>query len=246
MSSVRADPPNTRGSMSTTVELTETSRRLGGHRSAFSAYTPKRSAGSSCWVEGVTSDHVWSWARGHGFPTAADASSCDRPPIEVRRIRQTVIEGGRRPVSHTRATMNDHYLAGSEAVRAESRVVVGDALREQVERARQRQAAAVLTSEFLAAAGRDPAAAADQAGISADLLAQVVDGTHDTVLAACAGQGSVPSAEGGKPCTASFLACLDCPNARALPRHLPVQIAMAEHLSGLAAHLDPQLWQARY
>jgi hypothetical protein len=228
------------------VELTETSRRLGGHRSAFSAFTPKRNAGSTCCVEGVTSDHVSSWARGHGFPNAADAPLADRPPIEVRRIRQTVIEGGRRPVSHTRATMNDHYLAGSEAVQAESRVVVGDALREQVDRARQRQAAAVLTSAFLADADRDPAAAADRAGLTSDLLARVIDGEHDTVLAACAGQPGAGGLEDGSPCTASFLACLDCPNARALPRHLPVQIAMADQLSGLTAHLDPRLWRARY
>jgi len=228
------------------VELAETSRRLGGHRSALSAYTPKRNAGSTCWVEGVTSDHVWSWARGNGFPTAAGAASCDRPPIEVRRIRQTVIEGGRRPVSHSRATMNDHYLAGSDAVRAESRIVVGDALREQVDMARQRQTAAVLTSAFLAEADRDPATAADRAGLVPDLLAQVIDGDHDTVLAACAGQGSVPAVDGGQPCAASFLACLDCANARALPRHLPVQAAMADRLSGLAAHLDPPLWRARY
>jgi len=78
------------------------------------------------------------------------------------------------------------------------------------------------------------------------LLAQVIDGDHDTVLAACAGQGSVPALDGGQPCAASFPTCLDCANARALPRHLPVQTAMADRLSGLAAHLDPQLWQARY
>ena len=88
------------------VELTETSRRLGGHRSAFSAYTPKRNAGSTCWVEGVTGGHVHAWARGHGFPSAAGAAGAGRPPIEVRRIRQTVIERDRRPVSHTPATMH--------------------------------------------------------------------------------------------------------------------------------------------
>ena len=47
-------------------------------------------------------------------------------------------------------------------------------------------------------------------------------------------------------CAESFLACLDCVNARALPRHLPAQIAMADRLAVLGAHLDPQLWRVRY
>ena len=230
------------------VELSETSRRLGGHRSALSAYTPKRSAVSSFWVEGVTSAHVWAWARGHGFPSAAGASEVGRPSIEVRRIRQTVLERDRRPVSHTAATMNDHYLAGSRAVQAEGRVVVGDALREQVDKARARQPALVLTSALVADAGRDLATAADRAGLPVGLLAEMIDGQHDTVLAACthSQQAAAGTREGEGPCTLSFLACLDCPNARALPRHLPVQIAMADRITVLAAHLDPPLWRARY
>lgn len=228
------------------VELSETSRRLGGHRWAFSAYTPKRTATSGYWVEGVTGGHVCSWARGHGFPSAVDAPRVGRPAIEVRRIRQTVIERRRSPISHTRATMNDHYLAGSAAVVADSQVVVGDALRDQLDRARARQTAEVFTSSLLAQADGDLATAATQAGLAPGLLAGLINGDHDTVLAACSGHWHVPGGEAGQACAASFLACLDCANARALPRHLPVQIAMAERLATLATHLDPQVWQARY
>ncbi|MGH9056682.1 MAG: hypothetical protein ACRDYY_12605, partial [Acidimicrobiales bacterium] len=45
-----------------------------------------------------------------------------------------------------------HYLATSAAVAADSRAVVGDALREQLDRAR---AAQVFTSAFVAAADHD-------------------------------------------------------------------------------------------
>lgn len=228
------------------VEMSETSRRLGGHRSAFSAYTPKRAGASTYWVEGVTSNHVWSWARGHGFPSPADAPRVGRPAVEVRRIRKTVVERRRSPVSHTRATMNDHYLARSAAVVAESRVVVGDALREQLERARARQSAQVLTPTLLAQAGHDLPAAATRAGLAPGLLGELIEGGHDTVLAACTGHWAAPGGQPGQLCTASFLACLDCPNARALPRHLPVQMAMADRLAALAPHLEPQVWQARY
>ena len=77
-------------------------------------------------------------------------------------------------------------------------------------------------------------------------LRQLIDGDKDTAVTACADHLSGPYTEPGQPCTASFLACLDCPNARALPRHLPLQLAMADHLAGLRPHLDPALWQARY
>ena len=53
----------------------------------------------------------------------------------------------------------------------------------------------------------------------------MISGRSDTVLASCTGHTDSPHAPAGMPCTASFLECLDCPNARALPRHLPVQVA---------------------
>jgi hypothetical protein len=104
----------------------------------------------------------------------------------------------------------------------------------------------VFTSSFVARAERDLERAAEQAGVAPGLLTALIDGEHDTVLAACTGHREAPGARAGQLCMASFLACLDCPNARALPRHLPVQMAMADRLAGLAAHLDPQVWRARY
>lgn len=53
-------------------------------------------------------------------------------------------------------------------------------------------------------------------------------------------------APAGVPCPASFLSCLDCPNARALPRHLPVQVAVANQMAALRPHLDPAVWATRY
>lgn len=228
------------------IELTGTSRRLGGHRLAHSAYTPKRSTSSHHWVEGVAPGHVWSWAHSHGFPSSGDGQEPPRPSVEVRRLRQTVIERDRRPVSHTPTTMNDRYLATSPNVQAESRVVVGDALRDELGKARAQQAAQVLTSVFVAEADRDLDGAAERAGLAPALLAGLVDGDHDTVLAACTGHRAPPGGQAGQLCTASFLGCLDCPNARALPRHLPVQLLMADRLTELGAHLDPAVWRARY
>jgi hypothetical protein len=228
------------------IELTEASRRLGGHRLAFSAYTPKRNATSSYWVEGVTSNHVCSWAHNHGFPSSGTGQQPPRPSIEVRRIRQTVIERGRRPISHTPATMNDRYLATSRNVQADSRIVVADALREQLDKARACQAAQVFTSAFVAEAERDLDKAAERSGLPPALLTGLIEGDHDTILAACTGHRNPPGSRPNQLCTASFLTCLDCENARALPRHLPIQLVMADRLTTLAAHLDPALWRVRY
>ena len=66
------------------------------------------------------------------------------------------------------------------------------------------------------------------------------------MLASCTDHLASPHAGPGQPCPASFLSCLDCPNARALPRQLPAQIAAAEHIAALRPHLDPADWEARF
>jgi hypothetical protein len=42
------------------------------------------------------------------------------------------------------------------------------------------------------------------------------------------------------------MSCLDCPNARALPRHLPVQIEVADRISALRPNMDPPAWRSKY
>lgn len=226
------------------TDLTGCSRRHLGTSSAFGAF----SARGGGFIGALRQDHVFLWARSHGFPTAAvpPADAGGRPAVSVRRIRQTVIETTRRPVAHTRATMNDYYLARSAAVQAQSQAVVAGALHGEVSKARAAQAVPVLTAAFLVRFRRDPATAAAAAGLSVAVLQQMIDGEKDTAVTACTDHLSGPHAPPGQPCGASFLACLDCANARALPRHLPLQLAMADHITGLRPHLDPSLWLARY
>jgi hypothetical protein len=221
------------------IELTEVSRRFSGQQAAFSACSPR--SGDGRFLTGVSRDQVRQWTR-----QAASRPGGGLPPVDVGRIRQTVIEHGRRPVSHTRATMNDHYLARSQAVADDSRVVVADALRGELARARQAQSVPVLTAALVARFARDPAAAAAEAGIGEETLGQMIAGQRDTAVTACTDHLSGPHDPAGVACTASFLACLDCVNARALPHHLPAQIAMASHLAELRPHLEPVIWQARY
>jgi len=229
------------------VELTEVSRRHGAHVSPFSAFTPYPGRhGTSTWVEGVGAHHVRRWASDRGFPTAEAAAEAGLPAVSVRRLRQTVIEQRRRPVSHTRRTMNDHYLMRSSTVRDDSRGVVGSALREQVDKARAVHAVPVFTTAFLARATQDPNGAAVEAGLDRQTLERLTCGEQDTPLASCTDHRASPHAPAGLPCPASFLACLDCENARALPHQLPAQIAAADRMVELRGNLDPVVWRIRY
>lgn len=229
------------------LELTEVSRRHGVHDCALSAFTshPGRH-GTSPWVQGVGAHHVSRWARERGFPIADAEGGAGLPAMSVRRLRQTVIEQRRRPVSHTRQTMNDHYLMRSRTVREDSRRVVGSALREEVDKARAAQAVPVFTTELLARARQDLESVAAETGLEPRTLTRLMSGEQDTPLASCTDHLAGPHTEPGQPCTASFLSCLGCENARALPHQLPVQIAAADRISALRVNLDPALWRVRY
>lgn len=229
------------------LELTEVSRRHGGHTGAFSARAGGPGPlGESAWVCGVGGHHVHRWARDRGFPTGREADRTGRPPVNVRRIRQTVIERRRRPVAHTRATMNDQYLMPSRRVRAESRPVVAAALQEEIDKARARQRVPVFTTAFIARFHHDPDGAAAEAGLGIAVVKRLLEGGQDTILASCTDHLSGPHAAPGQPCPASFLSCLDCRNARALPQQLPVQLAAAERIAALHPHVDPAVWNTRF
>jgi hypothetical protein len=226
------------------LDLTGLARRHGGHTTAFACLAPNPGAGG-LWQPGFAPTNLFGWQRRHGFPIAANASADTKPAIHVGRVRQTVIEHRRRPVAHTRRTMNDQYLKPSQTVVDDSRTVVAAALDDQVAKARARQAVPVFTAAFLQRVAQDPAAAA-RVGLSAETVNRLADGEHDTVATACVDHHAPPGGDDDGPCRASFLACLDCPNARALPHHLPVQIALHDHLASLRPNLDPATWSVRY
>jgi hypothetical protein len=229
------------------LELTEVSRRHGGHAGAFSARAAGPGpSGESAWACGPGGHHVHRWARDRGFAGGRHAGDAGRPAVSVRRIRQTVTERRRRPVAHTRATMNDQYLMPSRKVRGDSQAVVAAALEDEVGKARARQQVPVFTAAFIARFSADPDGAAREAGLEAGTIARLLAGEQDTVLASCTDHLAGPHAGPGQPCPASFLSCLDCPNARALPRHLPAQVTAAEHIAALRPHLSPAIWEARF
>ena len=227
------------------LELTAPARRITGSTGAFvNRRASDRGGQGSCWSDEI---RIERWARSRGFPPVTRDGENGLPGIDVRRIRQTVLEIQRRPVSHSRNTLRDHYLRRSETVREQSQKVVVEVLEEQVAKARTTVAVAVLSPRLLSLAARDLEAAAVESRLVPEALKSMASGERDTGVVACRDHRESPHAPVGEACPASFLSgCLNCANARALPHQLPVQIALHDRLAVLRPNLDPRTWQARY
>ena len=229
------------------LDLGDTARRLSNSQTLFAGRIAKKTGHTpSPWITTLTNHHVQRWAAARGFPTANAAVPDGKPVISVKRLRRTAIERRRRPVAHSPTTLRDRYLMPHPAVQAESHAIVAAALDSEVSKARDHARVPVFTQDFVDLARRDPQAAATQAGISMGQLAGLIEGSQDTVLASCHDHLASPYTPPGVACSASFLACLDCANARALPHQLPIQLAAIDALERLRPHLPPAMWARRY
>ncbi|WP_459649299.1 hypothetical protein [Kitasatospora sp. Ki12] len=228
------------------LSLTELARRHGGTSAAFASLYLGSGKTGSFWGVGTDASDVLAWARSHGFPAARNAVSGGPPAVDVKRIRQTALERRRHPVAHSRRTLNDLYLNGSRTVQADSRRIVATALRQEVAKARAAQAVPVFTADFIAQARHDLAGAAAQVGLEPQSLKELLGAQRDTVTVGCVDHLASPVAEPGQPCPASFLDCLSCGNARALPHQLPIQLAVRDGILQRRPNLDPALWRARF
>ena len=124
--------------------------------------------------------------------------------------------------------------------------MIAAALHEEVGKASAHAAMAVLTKADLEHAGTDLDAVARKYGVAALVLKKMIDGALDTVLNACVDNENSPHAPAGQPCRASFMMCLECPCARGLPRHLPVQILVHDRLEARKAEMTPLQWVQRF
>ncbi|WDZ88797.1 hypothetical protein [Nocardiopsis sp. HUAS JQ3] len=248
------------------LDLTELARRHSAETHAF-CYPKVRARGGLAWGHGVHRSGIDAWAAGHGFgptkragdPARKGGSPGELPEggatteqgeeaehkglsVNVHRLRRAALERRGKPVAHTRETYHD-YLRTSRPALERGRTVMRQTLEEEVTKARAAQEIPVLTKAFLARATKDPEGAASDVGVDTQTLARLISGEQDTVLVGCTDPDNSPITGLGKPCGASFLDdCLRCENARALPRHLPVQVEAHRRLRYLQRDLDPGLW----
>jgi hypothetical protein len=230
------------------LDLTGRARELAGSASPFAHYNTNSPNGRG-FRQGLSRPVLQFWGYSAGLV-------CDEPDpgsgapialhIDGRRLRLTWLELHQKPVAHTEATLANEYLARNQGNLAEYRQVVAKALEDQVAQARSRPPIPVLSAEDVALAEHDPATVATRYGISADTLRNLIARRLDTVLAGCADHTAGPFTAPGSPCEASFLLCLSCPCARALPTHLPVQVLVHDALAERREAMTPLRWAQRF
>ncbi|ORL76876.1 hypothetical protein [Prescottella equi] len=239
-------------------ELTAASRRLTGSDKLFLAY---HITGGGINGRGLRSlDPTFSWysmakwselkgLRAEPDPKAvADGEAAEPKVLQVRldRIRLTYLELHQVPVAHTEQTLVSDYLGRNRGNRAEYQKVVADALAEEVGKARARGVMATLSKVDLEAARTDPESVAAAFGVDAVTLKKLVEGQLDTVMNGCVDNENSPNSPTGQPCRASFMQCLGCPCARALPKHLPIQTLVHDTLEDRRAEMTPLSWTRRF
>ncbi|MGW0917339.1 hypothetical protein ACWD1Z_37535, partial [Streptomyces sp. NPDC002784] len=140
----------------------------------------------------------------------------------LRRTRKTVnVLHRREPGQNSQDTHDRVYVLSEPQVQQTATPVIADALNEAVDHARR----TVLRAQL-----RERAEPADQPTATADCH----EYTHS------------PFTPHGTGCTASFLMCTACPNARIHPGHHPRLAHLHHALSGLRDVMDAADWQATW
>lgn len=169
-----------------------------------------------------------------------------RQRVDSKRLRRTFLELHQRPVAHTAETLADAYLSRDAGSLAANQRVVQDVLEAEVERITSGRIALALTTSDVDQATIDANGVAQRFGIPVEKLRPLLEGRLDTVATSCIDNKNGPVTEPGKPCTASFLLCLGCANARSEPRQIPIQALLRQRLEALRDELPPQRWQQLY
>ena len=123
--------------------------------------------------------------------------------------------------------------------------LVAEVLTKEADKARAVGTIAQLTAADLAEAERHPGVVAARFGVTEETLRLLVARDADTALTACSDNLHSPHSAAGQPCKASFLKCLDCPCARALPHHLPIQAAARDLLQHKQNEMTALRWAQR-
>lgn len=228
------------------IELTEAARRITGRPELLQYW--RRAGGPAGRGFGTASEkHVHAWGRSLNLPASVPpGAERERLQVGTGRMRATFMARERRPTAHTEQTHLSTYLRRDRTTLDEYREVVADALAEEVAKARKIGSMPQLTPDEIAEAAVSPEAVAARHGVTPAVLGRLIGREADTVLAGCSDNAHGPFTEPGEPCRASFLKCLECPCARALPHHLPVQVAAHDALADARAAMPALRWARRF
>lgn len=187
------------------------------------------------------------------LPTTAIANWRGRLPdgsvlsrVNTRRLRLTYIQRHQRPVAHSATTAAQEYLSKDSQALPGYQKVVEKALNAEVNRIQTGHRILTLTDEEVTEARSNPVAIAEKLGTTTDQLQFFLQGRLDTVATACVDPATSPYGTAGGSCSASFLLCLGCPNARSEPRHIPIQTAMLASIDRRRLEMTEEEWTGRF
>lgn len=166
--------------------------------------------------------------------------------VNSQRNRRAYLEQRQRPVDHTPRTLADTYLTKDATNLKSNQRIVVRALESEVSRIRAASKVQTLTREQLVRAAAEPGPIAMDLGIPVETLASLIEGQLDTVATACVDNLASPYSPAGRACTASFLMCFGCGNARAEPRHAPVQRVLLSQLEERRREIPSEEWSRRF
>lgn len=189
----------------------------------------------------VTEGHVFAW-----YKTLNIVDSSGQPVRpDSRRLRRTFVEAKQKPVAHSIATFVNTYLLRDRGNIGEYQRIVSRVLSKEVARAKT-AVTRIITASTVELASSDPEAAAVLVGTDPGTLGKALSGDLDTVMTSCLDNTHSPFSPAGSPCGASFMLCLGCPNARAEPRHLPVQLLVFHELEARRREIEPIEWATKF
>ena len=192
------------------------------------------------WMRVETAAFAW-----HG---RVEVRGADGKPLRVslRRMRLSVQVIRRESMGNSVDVSVKVYRGPDPQTHEQARPVVVQGLNDAVTDAKRRVAARVSESET-EAARTDPAPLAARLGVAVEDVTAVLEGRLDTATAACLDIMHSPhEIDEGGPCTASFLVCVECPNAVATPDHIPRIVAVYEALVVAARSSTPAVRQRHY
>lgn len=244
------------------LELTASARRITGSDRLLVYWVPKAGGAKSKQAAVVKRRHKM----GRGFRDQLSASAVGAWGAELNLIAEKPDEDGgpqrlivgtgrmrlthtareQKPVAHTTQTLADTYLRRDKTSLREYQKVVADVLEKEVVKARTAGRIQQLSQDDVTEALRDPETVARRLGVSTEMLRLLLARDADTVLAACTDNKNSPHSPPGEPCRASFLKCLDCPCARAMPHHLVVQTVARDMIDERRTHMTALRWAERF
>ncbi|OEJ22968.1 hypothetical protein AR457_37805 [Streptomyces agglomeratus] len=166
--------------------------------------------------------------------------------MEVRRTKRM---GGHLPSaakSNSMPVLFRNYLSGDPVITAWAEEVLGEALVDAEQAARQahERAAKAAGGGPRVLPGPADAPTMVESGIGPETARQIVDGELDTGWTACVDHDQHPLT--GKTCQVTFLDCFHCGNCLVTRDHLPRLLALLDALSQRRRELPEEVWWPRY